>query len=132
MSYEKTTWTNGDVITAEKLNHIENGIENQDFVIVTFSQENDTWIADKTLVELQEAYEAGKHITSAQRIGNGIRFPLTTSITNTNGTFMIVVHCGLEMTDNGGGNIAFDQTRFLYSPAGILFDSQTCYVAKVD
>lgn len=26
MSYNKTTWTNGDVITAEKLNHIEDGI----------------------------------------------------------------------------------------------------------
>lgn len=27
MSYEKTVWTAGDVITAEKLNNIENGIE---------------------------------------------------------------------------------------------------------
>lgn len=28
MSYNKTTWTDGDVITAEKLNNIENGIVN--------------------------------------------------------------------------------------------------------
>ena len=28
MSYEKTTWQNGDVITAEKLNNLENGVEN--------------------------------------------------------------------------------------------------------
>ena len=28
MSYEKQTWTTGDTITAEKLNHMENGIEN--------------------------------------------------------------------------------------------------------
>lgn len=27
MAYEKQTWTNGDVITAEKLNYIEDGIE---------------------------------------------------------------------------------------------------------
>ena len=27
MAYNKTTWQNGDVITAEKLNNIENGIE---------------------------------------------------------------------------------------------------------
>ena len=27
MSYEKTNWQKGDVITAEKLNKIENGIE---------------------------------------------------------------------------------------------------------
>ena len=28
MSYEKTTWQTGDIVTAEKLNNIENGIEN--------------------------------------------------------------------------------------------------------
>lgn len=28
MSYDKQTWVNGEVITAEKLNHIEDGIEN--------------------------------------------------------------------------------------------------------
>ena len=27
MSYTKTTWSDGDVITAEKLNNIENGVE---------------------------------------------------------------------------------------------------------
>ena len=27
MSYEKTVWTAGDIITAEKLNNIENGVE---------------------------------------------------------------------------------------------------------
>lgn len=26
MSYEKNTWSNGDIITAEKLNNIENGV----------------------------------------------------------------------------------------------------------
>lgn len=30
MAYKKQTWANGDVITAEKLNHIEEGIENGD------------------------------------------------------------------------------------------------------
>ena len=28
MSYNKTTWQTGDIVTAEKLNNIENGIEN--------------------------------------------------------------------------------------------------------
>lgn len=28
MSYDKNTWAKGDVITANKLNHIEDGIEN--------------------------------------------------------------------------------------------------------
>lgn len=29
MAYEKTTWADGDVITAEKLNNMENGIANE-------------------------------------------------------------------------------------------------------
>lgn len=28
MAYEKQTWNDGDIITKEKLNHIEDGIEN--------------------------------------------------------------------------------------------------------
>ena len=30
MSYEKQAWQNGDVITDEKMNHIENGIDEVD------------------------------------------------------------------------------------------------------
>lgn len=29
MAYEKQTWNTGDIITADKLNHIESGIENE-------------------------------------------------------------------------------------------------------
>lgn len=29
MAYTKTTWADGDIITAEKLNHIEDGIANE-------------------------------------------------------------------------------------------------------
>ena len=39
MSYTKTTWQNGDIITAEKLNNMENGIAN---VSNTNSQTNIT------------------------------------------------------------------------------------------
>lgn len=40
MSYTKTTWTKGDVITAQKLNNIENGIEssNVNFKIINLSE----------------------------------------------------------------------------------------------
>ena len=34
MSYEKQTWTNGETITAEKLNHIEDGVEKSIKLIV--------------------------------------------------------------------------------------------------
>lgn len=35
MSYEKQTWATGDVITAEKLNHMEDGIKNNGLIIPT-------------------------------------------------------------------------------------------------
>lgn len=34
MSYNKTTWQNGDVITADKLNHMEDGIDSQPFIVL--------------------------------------------------------------------------------------------------
>ena len=37
MSYEKQTWQNGDVITAAKLNHIENGIDAVDNDVSTLN-----------------------------------------------------------------------------------------------
>ena len=43
MSYEKQTWANGNVITAEKLNHMEDGIYNANELIAVnaFYLEND-------------------------------------------------------------------------------------------
>lgn len=34
MSYTKQTWATGDIITASKLNHIEDGIENSDYDLI--------------------------------------------------------------------------------------------------
>lgn len=40
MAYNKTTWQNGDTITAEKLNNMENGIANLPIMIVTVHEED--------------------------------------------------------------------------------------------
>lgn len=64
MSYEKQTWTTGDTITAEKLNHIEEGIESADNggsisePIITFNQQPPqmNWSCDKTFSELQDLF----------------------------------------------------------------------------
>ena len=68
MSYIKTTWETGDVITAEKLNNIENELEALDdrVFIVNIDAEDDgstiTATADKTRQEMSAAVEAGKLI----------------------------------------------------------------------
>lgn len=40
--YIKTEWKTGDVITAEKLNNIENGINQNSKFHITFSSDNNT------------------------------------------------------------------------------------------
>ena len=66
MSYVKQTWITNDVITAEKLNHMENGIEAaavDPFIVnLTPTEEDFSGVMDKTCAEITAAYEAGKDI----------------------------------------------------------------------
>lgn len=61
MSYEKTVWTKGDIITSEKLNKIEEGIAGGTLVIGGFSYDGDafTGTSDKTWQEIDDALVAG-------------------------------------------------------------------------
>lgn len=67
MAYTPTVWATGDIITAEKLNKIENGIENVSgsiyaVTITNIDYTNSTFTYDKTWNEIKAAYEAGKHV----------------------------------------------------------------------
>ena len=64
MSYDKNTWAKGDVITAAKLNNMEDGIESASagggIVLVNISTEDgETFTADKTFAELLTAFNSG-------------------------------------------------------------------------
>ena len=63
MSYNKTTWANGDVITAEKLNNIESGVEEANSPLVvnfTWDSEEQVGRTDKTFGEIRTALENGR------------------------------------------------------------------------
>jgi len=65
MAYTKQTWTCGDEITADKLNHIEDGIENAgggtDTLIIRVDRvEETTTYYDHTWQEVHDALEIGK------------------------------------------------------------------------
>ena len=71
MAYTPTEWKNGDVITAEKLNKIEDGITDassgSEVFIITFTNNssdvyNPTFVTDKTFDEVADAYNSGKII----------------------------------------------------------------------
>lgn len=60
MSYTKQNWNSGDVITAEKLNKIENGVENSNSVLIIHRISGDGGYAlDKTWKEIHDAYVSG-------------------------------------------------------------------------
>lgn len=57
MAYEKQTWVTGEVITKEKLNHMEDGIANSDSGSGVFiaNVNADTGVLDKTWNEINTA-----------------------------------------------------------------------------
>ena len=70
MSYEKQTWVTGETITADKLNHMEDGIGSGggNFVpIFTFQNGDQTTVTcDKTYEEVRAAVEANScHMAKA-------------------------------------------------------------------
>jgi hypothetical protein len=69
MSYEKHTWIDGELVTAAKMNNIENGIEEassgggsggDDTMYVRFTNSGGTWSADHTIAQIAEAIDEGK------------------------------------------------------------------------
>lgn len=60
MAYEKQTWKNGDTITADKLNHIEDGVGNNKILEVQaiMVRENDEsfYTLNKTWQEIYDAF----------------------------------------------------------------------------
>lgn len=64
MSYTPTEWKTGDVITAEKLNNMEDGIENAPGVAVfefeVITDNDNQLVTDVTVQDVIDAYSAGK------------------------------------------------------------------------
>ena len=76
MSYEKQTWATGDVITAAKLNHMEDGIAGVCGLVVlctVTAGENDaeTYTLNKTYSEISSAFLNGKNVNIYSSGDNG-------------------------------------------------------------
>ena len=81
MSYEKTTWETGDVITAEKLNNIENGIANSVVTLSIVAGEPANHL-DKTWSEINALIEGGSLVLIKQttEYATSIAFVVITGI----------------------------------------------------
>ena len=62
MSYTPTNWNTGDVVTSEKLNHIEDGITNSESVLfvggATYGGDGMEGTLDKTWQEIHDAMQS--------------------------------------------------------------------------
>lgn len=87
--YEPYTWETGDVITAELLNHMEQGIaaasqgggsgdEGNEFFVRVITGDNVE--VDKTFSEIYEAFQDGKKIIPVFNTGQGAAFFVGNSV----------------------------------------------------
>lgn len=78
MAYEPTNWKKGDVVTAAKLNHLENGIADGAGELIVHLTENDgTWSADQTFADIDSTYQNGRNVRvmfSLEMDGGGVLF----------------------------------------------------------
>ena len=60
MAYTPTNWQNGDVVTAEKMNKLENGVTNADKGALVVNVVDS--VLDKTWQEIHDAFVVGTNI----------------------------------------------------------------------
>lgn len=74
MSYDKQTWTNGEVITADKMNHIEDGIANSggggssNIIMRVSRTEGTKTYYDKTWQEVYDAIADGQLVLVSEDV----------------------------------------------------------------
>jgi hypothetical protein len=70
--YEKQTWNTGDVITEEKLNHMEDGIASCGMFVVgsIYDENTQTTTLDKTYKEIVDAFNAGRNVVLKTLVGD--------------------------------------------------------------
>ena len=95
MSYTKTEWANGDVIAAEKLNHLENGVAP---LVVTVNME--TMVLDKTWQEIHDAFP-NVYLYYATEGEYSMR--LVKEVANAEGEYAILVGDDAFVTDAPNG-----------------------------
>ena len=71
MAYTKQNWNTGDTITADKLNHMEDGIADETPIVVHFEKVDGNWTADKEYSELRTAIENGTPVKGCVKYNDG-------------------------------------------------------------
>ena len=119
MSYTKQTWNTGDVITAQKLNHMEDGIESVGGLFVVHITQNDggEYVADKTYAEIEAVYDSANDVIMAVYDGSPY---LLDGFSKFNHTASFCTLCGID------GNTLY-QSYFVIMSDGSISEGQKQY-----
>ena len=77
MTYQKQTWITGETITAQKLNHMEDGIKNrygQLIVHVAYDEADNVMRLDKTVREMMQSVNTGAILVTIEEAENYIQY----------------------------------------------------------
>lgn len=85
MSYEKNTWNKGDVITANKLNHMEDGIADGGVLFINIENNDNSYVMDKTW---QQIYDAPFAVA---RFGSPVSVWAVTAVEESQGTYGVAL-----------------------------------------
>ena len=117
MSYEKTTWQNGDTITAEKLNNIENGIAGSIMNVGLVMEAGSAPTLNKTWKEICDHIALGGIviINSTPVEADGYTIDFITGVIsyideNENHVYAVFVNQSEFLTDNENGYPVYTQT----------------------
>lgn len=134
MSYVKHTWVNNEVISASKLNNIEDGIEEASqsggggALIVTSSYSAGAETMDKTVQEIYDALMSGTPVYYAYQYGRvGMDYethtwfaPITYIYTYDN---LNVIRVVVNRPTRGGATATGSTGNFLLQPSVMLFEA---------
>ena len=95
MSYTPTEWATGDIVTAEKLNKLEGGVEQASggapFIVHATQTGQNTATVDKTFAEIAEAYETGVVYFNFQGVNAIVTKVVSNDITMYQASYMITM-----------------------------------------
>ena len=95
MAYTKNTWTDGDIVTSEKLNHMEDGIANSENVFIVggirIGETGYEGTLDKTWQEIHDAMMQNKICIVVIATDGGFSQVFINEVSTTNGTYLVTV-----------------------------------------
>ena len=88
MAYVKQLWESGDIVTAEKLNHMEDGIYGLQPLVIIGSQTGSDFVFDKTWQEVKNAFPMACMMAT---VDSGVQHVLVTGVMSTSSRFYVTV-----------------------------------------